>query len=285
MIQNNYYPSQDPILKLKQEMKLRNFSQKTIKSYLHYITNFLEFARKNPKIVNNEDIRNYLEKMADEGKTGSTLNIAYNALKFYFGKILRRKFFADIPRARKENKLPVVLSKEEIRLFFSCNDNAKYKLIFGLIYSSGLRISEAVKLKVKDLDFSNGILWIRLGKGSRDRQTIFPQIIIPIMRKYTNGKSPDNFIFESSRGGKLTERSIQKMFHQTFKKTGIKKQATCHSLRHSFATHLLESGTDIRYIQELLGHKRLETTQIYTKVTSQSLKNIKSPLDNLICNK
>jgi integrase/recombinase XerD len=281
MIQNSYYPSQDPILKLKQEMKLRNFSQKTIKSYLHYITNFLEFARKNPKVINTEDIRKYLENMADSGKSGSTLNIAYNALKFYFEKILRRRFFVNIPRAKKENKLPVVLSKEEIKIFFSNNDNAKYKLIFGLMYSSGLRISEAVQLKVKDLDFTGEILWVRQGKGAKDRQTILPKIIIPVMKKYTNKKSSDDFVFESNRGGRLTERSLQKMFYQALKKSGIKKEATCHSLRHSFATHLLEQGTDIRYIQELLGHKRIETTQIYTKVTSQNLKNIKSPLDAL----
>lgn len=281
MIQNSYYPSQDPILKLKQEMKLRKSSPKTIKSYLYYITDFLKFARKNPKIVNTEDIRNYLEKMADGGKSGSTLNIAYNALKFYFEKILRRRFFVNIPRAKKENKLPVVLSKEEIKIFFSHNENAKYKLIFGLIYSSGLRISEATNLKIKDLDFFSGILWVRQGKGAKDRQTILPKVIIPVMKKYVSRKPVDSFVFESSRGGRLTERSLQKMFFQALKKSGIKKRATCHSLRHSFATHLLESGTDIRYIQELLGHKKIETTQIYMKVTSQSLKNIKSPLDNL----
>lgn len=281
MIQDSYYPSQDPILKLRQEMKLRKFSQKTIKSYLHYITDFLEFARKNPKIVNTEDIRSYLEKLADSGKSGSTLNIAYNALKFYFEKILRRRFFVNIPRAKKENKLPVVLSKEEIKIFFSSVSNVKYKLIFGIIYSSGLRISEAVRLKVKDLDFANEVLWVRQGKGAKDRQTILPKIIIPVMKKYTIKKTPEGYVFESSRGGRLAERSLQKMFYLALGKSGIKKEATCHSLRHSFATHLLEAGTDIRYIQELLGHKRLETTQIYTKVTSQNLKNIKSPLDNL----
>lgn len=280
-MQSNYYPSQDPILKLRQEMKLRKFSQKTIKSYLHYITNFLNYARKGPRNVNTKDIRKYLEKMADDGRSGSTLNIAYNALKFYFEKILRRRFFLNIPRAKKENKLPVALSKEEVKFFLSCVDNVKYKLIFGIIYSSGLRISEATQLKVKDFDFSNGILWVRQGKGAKDRQTILPKIVIPVMKKYVGRKTADDFVFESSRGGKLTERSLQKMFYQALKKSGIKKEATCHSLRHSFATHLLEQGTDIRYIQELLGHKRIETTQIYTKVTFQSLKNIKSPLDNL----
>lgn len=186
MSQNSHYPSQDPILKLKQEMKLRRFSQKTIKSYLHYITDFLNFANKGAKNINTENIRKYLEKMADNNKSSSTLNIAYNAFKFYFEKILRRRFFANIPRAKKQNKLPVVLSKEEIKLFLSCIGNVKYRLIFGTIYSSGLRISEATRLKVKDLDFANEILWVRQGKGANDRQTILPKIIIPVMKKYVS---------------------------------------------------------------------------------------------------
>lgn len=281
MVQNNYYPSQDPILKLKREMKLRKFSQKTIKSYLYYITNFLDFANKGPRNINTEDIRKYLEKMADKGRSGSTLNIAYNALKFYFEKILRRRFFIHIPRAKKENKLPIVLSKEEVKNFLSSVDNVKYKLIFGIMYSSGLRISEATQLKVKDLDFTSGVLWVRSGKRSKDRQTILPKIIIPLMKKYISKKSSNDFVFESNRGGRLTERSLQKMFYQALKKSSIKKDATCHSLRHSFATHLLENGVDVRYVQELLGHQNIRTTQIYAQVTNPKLKNIKSPLDSI----
>ncbi|MFH1175515.1 MAG: site-specific tyrosine recombinase/integron integrase [bacterium] len=274
----NYYPSQDPILKLKQEMKLRGFSQKTVKSYLYYITDVLKFANKGPRNVNGEDVRGYLENLADKNKSHSTLNTAHSALKFYFEKILRRKFFANIPRAKKEKKLPEVLSREEIGEIFSVITNVKHKLLLGLIYSSGLRVSESVNIKVKDLDFKNSFLNIRQGKGAKDRVTILSDKITGVLKIYVKNKKTDDYVFESERGGKLTERSVQKVFSEALKKSKIKKDASCHSLRHSFATHLLENGTDIRYIQELLGHARIETTQVYTKVANASLRQIKSPL-------
>lgn len=279
MNQNDYYPSQDPMLKLRQEMKLRKFSNKTVKSYLYYITDVLKFASKNPKTVKAEDIRDYLEKLTDAGKSASTLNIAYNALKFYFEKILRRRFFNYIPRAKKDKKLPEVFNKDEVKKILGVIRNAKHKLLLGMMYSSGLRVSEAINVKVGDLDFRNKMLKIRQAKGAKDRMTIMSAKVAGVLEKYIKNKAPDDYVFESARGGKLTERSAQKVFAQALNDSGIKKQASPHSLRHSFATHLLEDGTDIRYIQELLGHKRLETTQIYTKVANNNLRGIKSPLD------
>ncbi|MFH0819670.1 MAG: site-specific tyrosine recombinase/integron integrase [bacterium] len=279
MNQNNYYPSQDPLLKLRQEMKLRKFSQKTIQSYLHYITELLTYSSKNPKTVNTEDIRDYLEHLADKNFSASTLNTAYSALKFYFEKILCRRFFMNIPRAKRPKTLPETLTKEEVRKILGVIQNVKHKLLLGLIYSSGLRVSEAVNVKVKDLDFSNKIMAVKQGKGAKDRITILSEKMAGVLERYLKNKSGDDYVFEREKGGKLTERSIQKVFADALKKSGIKKSATCHSLRHSFATHLLEAGTSIRYIQELLGHKRLETTQIYTKVARNNLQNIKSPLD------
>jgi len=279
MNQNGYYPSQNPILKLKQEMKLRKFSHKTIKSYLYYITDVLKFASKNPKTVKAEDIKKYLEKLADDGKSASTLNTAYNALKFYFEKILRRRFFGYIPRAKKDKKLPEVFNKDEIKKILGVIQNVKHKLLLGMMYSSGLRVSEAVNVKVGDLDFMNKMLKIRNAKGAKDRMTIMSAQVADVLEKYIKNKTSDDYVFESARGGKLTERSAQKVFAQALNDSGIKKQAGCHSLRHSFAAHLLEYGTDIRYIQELLGHKRIETTQIYTKVANNNLRGIKSPLD------
>lgn len=278
MNQSNYPPSQDPILKLKQEMKLRNFSNQTIKNYLYYIIDFLKFANKSPKNINTSDIRNYLEAMVNKNRSSSTLNLAYSSFHFYFEKILRRKFFINIPRAKKSKKLPIVLTRDEIGKIFGKITNIKHKLILGLIYSAGLRVSEIINVKVKDLDFENKLLNIKEAKGKKDRTTIVSEKIIPFLKKYSKNKTANDYLFESSRGGKLTSRSIQKIFMQALKKSGIKKAATCHSLRHSFATHLLENGTDIRYIQELLGHARLETTQIYTKVSNNNLKNIKNPL-------
>ncbi|MBT4277419.1 tyrosine-type recombinase/integrase [Candidatus Falkowbacteria bacterium] len=278
MNQNNYYPSQDPLRKLKQEMKLRKFSIKTIKSYLYYITGLLKTANKNPKNIKTDDIRNYLEKMVDKNSASSTINLAYSAFKFYFEKILRRRFFVNIPRVKKSKKLPTVLTRNEIGEIFAVIQNVKHKLLLGVMYSSGLRVGELINIKVSDLDFENKILKIRTGKGAKDRVTIFSDKIISVLKKYIKNKDKNDYLFESSRGGKLTERSVQKVFKTALNKSEIKKKASCHSLRHSFATHLLENGTDIRYIQELLGHARLETTQIYTKVSNNMIKNIKSPL-------
>ena len=156
--------------------------------------------------------------------------------------------------------------------------NVKHKLILATMYSSGLRVSEVIDLKVCDLDLESKLLTVRQSKGKKDRTTVVSDKVADVLKKYLVNKDGKSLVFESDLGGKLTTRTVQVIFHEAMKKTGIKKDATCHSLRHSFATHLLESGTDIRYIQELLGHNSLQTTQIYTKVTNYGLKNIKSPL-------
>jgi len=278
MNSNYQYPSKDPLFQLRQEMKLRGFSPKTVKSYLYYITDILNFANKSPKNINTDDIRGYLEHLADLGKSASTLNLAYNSFKFYFEKILKRKFFLNIPRAKKDKKLPVILNREEVKQILAQITNVKHKILLGIIYSSGLRVSEVVNLKVKDLDLKNNLLTVRGGKGSKDRNTILSDKITPVLEKYTKNKDRNSFLFPSSRGGKITERSAQKIFQKALKSSKIKKRTGCHALRHSFATHLLEDGVDIRYIQELLGHQRLETTQTYTKVAGNNFKNIQSPL-------
>jgi len=277
----HYYPSQDPMRKLEQELKIRGLSSKTIRAYLSYNKSFLDFVKKSPKLVKNEDIKRYLEYLANRGVSNATLNLVINALKFYYGQIMRRRFFWQIKRPKKEKVLPVVLSKNEIKKILGQVNNVKHKLLLGLMYASGLRVSEVCRLRVKDLDFDNDILWVRQGKGSKDRQTLMPKNISKILQRYVNKKTLNDYVFENRQGRRLSERTVQKVFWQALKKSGVKKHATCHSLRHSFATHLLEKGLDIRYIQELLGHKRLETTQIYTKVTSNKLQEISSPLDDL----
>jgi site-specific recombinase XerD len=221
MNQSNYYPSQDPILKLKQEMKLRKFSGKTIKSYLYYITDILKFANKNARSVNSSDIRSYLEKLADSGKSASTLNAAYNALKFYFEKILRRSFFLNIPRAKSAKILPEVFTKGEVKKILGTIQNVKHKLLLGLMYSSGLRVSEVVNIKVGDLDFQNRMLRVRQAKGAKDRMTILSAKVAGVLEKYVKNKKADDYVFESKREGKLTERSVQKVFTGALQKSEI----------------------------------------------------------------
>lgn len=275
----NYFPSQDPMQKLKQEMRLRKFSLRTIKAYLYYITSVLKCASKNPRDISSDDLRAYLEKLANEEKSASTLNIAYSALKFYFEKILRRRFFMNILRAKMPKKIPKVFTKEEVRKILGTIQNVKHKLMLGLMYSSGLRVSEVTNVKVEDFDFQNRLLFIRGAKGAKDRTTILSEKVTGVLKKYICNKNFNDYVFESNQGDKLTERTVQKVFFEALKNSGIKKCASCHSLRHSFATHLLENGTDIRYIQELLGHAKLETTKIYTKVANNNLQKIKNPLD------
>ncbi len=279
MNQSHYFPSQDPIIKLKQEMKLRRFSQSTIKSYLHYITDFLKYANKSPRDANTIDVRAYLEKMADNGVSSSTLNSAYSALWFYFGKILRRQFFANIPRAKKDKKLPEVFNIEEVRKILGSIQNVKHKLFLGLMYSSGLRLSETINVRVGDLNFTKKLLTVRGGKGSKDRVTILSDKVGGVLQRYTKNKQPSDLVFESNRGGKMSDRTGQCIFEAALQDSGVRRHGSCHTLRHSFATHLLENGTDIRYIQELLGHAKLQTTQIYTHVANSNLQGIKSPLD------
>lgn len=278
-LQQNYqYPSKDPIFKLKQEMKLRNFSRKTVKSYLYYTTNLLNFTRKSPTNINQADIRAYLENLCNKNVSSSTLNTAYSALKFYFEKILYRKFFFNLSRAKKDKKLPVVLSKKEVLDIINACENIKHKLIIQILYCSGLRVSEVINLRINDIDFNRKSIHIKGAKGKKDRLTIISKTVLQNIDKYLREWQTLEYIFESARGGKLTTRTIQAIVSQNTKKAHISKNITPHTFRHSFATHLLESGLDIRYIQTLLGHSRLETTQIYTKVATTQFDKIKDLL-------
>jgi len=272
------FSSQDPLIKLRQEMKLRNFSQKTIKSYLYYITDFLSKSNKQIRQINSSDIRNYLEKLADSGTSASTLNCAYSALKMYFEKIMFRKFFVTIPRAKKEKHLPEVLSKDEIIKMLSHLKNPKHHCIVSLLYGSGLRVGEVVRIKMKDLDLERMVLLVRQGKGKKDRFTILPESLKDILNKQKQIKSPDDYLFTNPNDNHLSEASVQKIVAKTAREVGINRVVSPHTLRHSFATHLLENGTDMRYVQELLGHSDIRTTQIYTHVTNSAIRNIKSPL-------
>ncbi len=270
----------DPIYNLERELRIRGFSSKTVKAYLYYNKSLLKYNKKSPKNINIDDIKEYLYFLKKKNLSNSTLNTAINALKFYYTQILKRKFFLnkEVFRTKKAQKLPIVLTREEIGRIFSVITNVKHKLLLGLMYSSGLRVSEVVNVKVKDFDFKNKLLRVNQAKGLKDRNTILAKKIIVSLEKYCQNKNKNDYMFVNSRGEKLNVRSVQKIFFAALKKSGIQKNATCHSLRHSFATHLLEKGVDIRYIQELLGHSRLETTQIYTKVAVLQLKDIESPL-------
>lgn len=211
--------------------------------------------------------------------SSQTINLSLNSIKFFYREILKIKDPIDIKFAKKTNKIPIVLSRDEIQKIIDSIANKKHKLIIALAYGAGLRISEAINLRIKDINIGELTIHLKQAKGKRDRITIFPNKIVKKLKMILSEKSKNDFLFESNRGGKLHTRTIQKIFEKAIKSAKIKKDATFHSLRHSFATHLLENGVDIRYVQELLGHQNIRTTQIYTKVTNPSIKKIKSPLN------
>ena len=268
---------------LRKNLVVRKYSPKTIKSYIHYNKDFLGYVRKKPNEITNEDVKDYLFYLVEEKEvSASTLNTAINALKFYYGEVLKRGFVYELKRPKKDKKLPVVLSQEEISRILSSITNIKHRLILMLIYSAGLRVSEVVKLKPRDIDDERKLIHIKGGKGRKDRYTMLSEVAIEMIRRYLKEYGQSIWLFSSQDKEKhITTRTVEKIFSNACRKANIKKNATVHSLRHSFATHLLERGTDLRYIQELLGHKSSKTIEIYTHVSNKDIGKIKSPLDSL----
>lgn len=263
---------------LIRELRFRNYSQKTLKSYIHYNRELLRFCQKNPRAVDANDVKNYLNNLA-QASSSSTVSVAYNAIRYYYKEIWHRSLFLNIRHPKKNQYIPTVLSKEEIGKMLSCVVNKKHHCIISLLYGTGLRVGELVRVRMCDIDLDRMMIRVFQGKGKKDRMVILPFKLKDIFAGQARVKQANDFLFTNGRGSRLTEATIQKIVSSAAERAGIKKHVSPHTLRHSFATHLLEGGTDIRYIQELLGHARLQTTQIYTKVAVNNLQKIKSPLD------
>ncbi|HXK50896.1 MAG TPA: tyrosine-type recombinase/integrase [Clostridiales bacterium] len=264
-------------------LKLKNYSQSTVNTYTYYFEMFLKYFkdREIDKLSKNE-VMDFLYKESEKGFSAAYQNQLVNSIKFYYEKVLgRQKEFYDLPRAKKPQKLPTVLSEEEITTLLDQPENLKHKCILFLIYSGGLRISEAVKMRISDIDSTRNLIIVRGAKGKKDRTTLLSQKMLEMLRHYYKVYKPKEYLFEGETGGQYSVTTIQKIFNKALAASGIRKKATVHSLRHSFATHLLERGTDLRYIQELLGHGSSKTTERYTHITKKGMDNIVSPLDNL----
>ncbi|MGB2790972.1 MAG: tyrosine-type recombinase/integrase [Candidatus Moraniibacteriota bacterium] len=264
--------------KTERVLKLRNYSPKTRKAYLFYIKEYVGFSKENGIKDRQKAIEDFLLDKHKRKQSPQTINLALNAVKFLYSEVLKDPQKIDLKFAKRSKKLPIVLSGAEIEKIIEATENTKYKLMISLGYASGLRVSEVVNLKVEDLDIDELIVHIKGAKGKKDRISVLPEKLRNDLRNIIAGKSNDDLVFTSNRGGALTTTSLQKMFRKSLVKAKVNKPATFHSLRHSFATHLLENGTDVRYVQELLGHSNIRTTQIYTQVTNPKLKNIKIPL-------
>jgi integrase/recombinase XerD len=270
---------------LKQWMEHKRYSRQSIKTYTDCLKTFLLFCSpKKPEEIEAKDMVRFVnDYVIAKGLSFSYQNQTVNACKLFFREVLKSRLDVEkFERPRREHRLPNVLSKEEVKAILNAPKNMKHRTMLSLIYACGLRRSELLHLKPTDIDSKRGLLIIRQGKGRKDRIAPISEKLIEMLREYYKVYKPKIWLFEGQKAGEqYSETSLQKVLKHALTEVKIKKPVTLHWLRHSYATHMLESGTDLRYIQELLGHKSSKTTEIYTHVSEKSIKNIKSPFDDL----
>ncbi len=267
---------------MEMDMKLRRFSPKTITCYLARMKKVAEHFGKSPAELGEEEIRIYLHHLIEKRKASqAVISQSYSALKFFFEKTLQKEWNGSrIPRSRQSKRLPGVLSKHEVESIISVTRNLKHRAILITVYSGGLRIGEVSRLKVSDIDSSRMMIRVKEGKGLKDRYTLLGKRNLEILRLYWSVYRPSEWLFPGRNPDEpISTSSIQRAFKASVRRAGIKKPATVHTLRHSFATHLLESGTDLYYIQRLLGHTTANTTAIYLHITGRDLGKVRSPID------
>jgi site-specific recombinase XerD len=271
------------LVKLEERLRIKRYSYNTVKTYTHFFAQFLAYySDQHPKDITKPAIETFLLRFSEERKwSESTQNQAVNAIKFYYEKVLgqARTFYEFRPKRSKT--LPNVFSEQEVEKLFSVVSNLKHQTILMLIYSAGLRIGECIKMRKADLDFDRNTVFVKSGKGKKDRVSVLSQKLKGQLNRYMKSYKPDYWLFEGQTGGQYSATSIQKIFRSAVNKAGINPFSTVHTLRHSFATHLLERGMDLRSIQALLGHSSTETTQIYTHITRKMQNKFVSPLDFL----
>ena len=269
----------------REQLILKRYSQNTIKTYYSCFLKFMDFYRdKSIDLLSEENIKSFLLYLIQHQKVSpSTQNQYINAIKFYYEKVLKQpKMVFAIERPNKVKKLPEVLTEQEVLMILKRTSNLKHKAILSLLYSGGLRVGELIGLRIQDIVWEKSYLFVRGGKGKKDRITLLAEHVGVVLRKYIEKHKPNYWLFESPNRKQYSTSSVRAILRRSAKNAGIRKRIYPHMLRHSFATHLLEKGTDLRYIQELLGHGSSKTTEIYTHVSKKSLAKIKSPLDTII---
>jgi site-specific recombinase XerD len=264
-----------------QKLELKKYSINTTKVYVSFFEAFINYYKNVDLIaIDESQIRAYLSHQVSLGKSDSSLNQIVNSIKFYYEVVLGMpNRFYGMERPRKKETLPEVLSKEEIKSILSNTTNLKHRCILSIIYSGGLRVSELLGLKLKDIDSQRMLIRVEDSKGRKDRYTLLSNNILTELRTYYKTHKPNIYLFEGQNGGPYSASSILKILKKSCKKSNIRKNVKTHTLRHSFATHLLEDGVNLRHIQLLLGHSSSKTTEIYTHVAATSMNFIKNPLD------
>lgn len=273
---------EDFLKKIEVELKISKNSEYTIRNYLSGNVKILEFTEKQPEEINEDDVKNYIAENLTNHASMSII-LFLSAIRYAYSNILKNDITLGIKRPKREKRLPIVLTKDEIKKMLDSIDTRKSKLMISLMYACGMRVSEILNLKASDLNFEEDVGYVRQAKGKKDRIFNIPKFLTNDLKKQVKKQLEKNqeYLFTGPKGA-LSARNLQKIVNKTAQKAGIKKSVHCHTLRHSFATHLLENNIDIRKIQELLGHSDLSTTQIYTHISSEELKKIKSPLDELM---
>lgn len=264
--------------KIEVELKISKNSNYTIRNYLKSNKDLLTFIKKSPADITTDNIKLFMAETLTD-KAAMSIILFLSAIKYAYLAIFNNDITATIKRPKKEKRIPVTLSRDEIKKLFNELKTEKSKLMASLMYACGFRVSELTKLKISDLNFSEKIGHVRQAKGGKDRMFNIPEFLVEDLQHQIKNQSTEEYLF-TGRNGKLSTRNLQKIISSAANRAGL-KGVHCHTLRHSFATHLLEDGVDIRKIQELLGHADLSTTQIYTHVSVEELKKIKSPIDNL----
>lgn len=265
---------------LAEELQLRRYSRQTIDAY-HWINRLLIVdSGKRPRDIDVDDVKRFLVRWSENRSlSDSTFGLAISAIRFYHARVLGKRYMFQIGHGKRGRKLPGVFSLNEVQRILESTSNLKHRTLLTLVYSAGLRVSEVASLKVTDLDFHRGVVLVRSGKGKKDRLTIFSDSARALCVEYLKVERPGRWLFEGTNGGPMHIRSIEKIFQVARKRANVEKDVPIHGLRHAFATHLLEQGIDLRYIQQLLGHASTRTTQVYTHVSTGNLLKIKSPLE------
>jgi site-specific recombinase XerD len=268
---------------LEAELRSRKYSLKTIRSYIYYNSFLCRTLQKTPEEIRPDDITQFLAIIEkDREYSASSLNLAISAIKFFYTNVMKNENISEPRRPRHDKRLPMVLSKEEIQKILALEKNPKHRLLLMLVYSSGLRVSEVVALKREHIDLSRKVIYIKRGKGRKDRCTLLSEKAAHFLNEYYAFYGIQTWLFPGQSATRpLTIRSAQHIFDNAVRRAEIHKKLSIHSLRHTFATHLLESGTDIRYIQSLLGHATLRTTERYTHIARRNVLSIQSPLDSI----
>ena len=265
------------------DLRLKNFAAGTIKVYVHAVARFAGHFGRSPRTLSGEDVRTYLLHLIERGRARSTCVVVRNALRHLFSDTLGRpEYLAALPRPKRERRLPVVLSREEVQRLFATVTNLKQKALFMVAYDAGLRLSELRNLRVDDIDSQRMVIRVRQGKGKKDRYARLTPGLLKLLRQYWREYRPSRWLFPGASLDKRYDMATPgNLLKKACRKAGIRKRVSMHTLRHSFATHLLEAGTNLRVIQQMLGHEKIQTTCLYTHISLQELREAPSTMELL----